>query len=158
MSMYRRFPSEGLPSFVTTNTLTCQPIFRSRDTCELFLRILYEVRVETGFQLLAFSIMPDHVHLVLVPGEQNLGRILQLIKGRFSRAYNQTRRQSGSLWQSQYHERTLRSETALFRAIEYVHGNPVAAQLAREPYLYRWSTGSAAYPTDSQAYLGQAEG
>src|SRR3990172_1882681 len=97
MSVYRRFPSEELPSLVTTNTLARQPIFRSRDTCELFLRILYEVRVETGFQLLAFSIMPDHVHLVLVPGEQNLGRILQLIKGRFSRAYNKTQRQSGPL-------------------------------------------------------------
>ena len=86
-----------------------------------------------------------------------LSRVVQLIKGRFARAYNQSAGRAGAVWQSRYHERTLRNETALFRAIEYVHQNPVSARLVLEPQDYPWSSASGRYVTDLDAYLGQAE-
>jgi len=82
---------------------------------------------------------------------------MQLIKGRFSRAYNTMTARTGALWQNRYHERTLRTEAALFRAMEYVHNNPVAARLASVPEKYRWSTANGKFVTDLDDYLGQAE-
>ena len=158
MSLYRRFNSERLPSFVTTNTRERRGIFKAAGACELLVRTVYAVRAETAFHLLAFAIMPDHVHLIVVPStSEGLGRVMQLIKGRFSRAYNTTAGRTGAVWQSRYHERTLRSEAALFRAIEYVHNNPVAARLASAPEKYRWSTAHEKFVTDLDDYLGQAE-
>ena len=158
MSLYRRFDPEGLPCFVTTNTRERRGIFNVAGTCELLVRTVYAVRAEATFHLLSFAIMPDHVHLIVVPStSEGLGRVMQLIKGRFSRAYNTTAGRTGAVWQSRYQERTLRSEAALFRAIEYVHNNPVAARLATVPENYGWSTASGKFVTDLQEYLGQAE-
>ncbi len=60
MSLYRRFTTENLPSLVTTNTSDRRSIFASAFACELLIQILYDVRAESDFQLLAFAIMPDH--------------------------------------------------------------------------------------------------
>jgi REP element-mobilizing transposase RayT len=119
------------------------------------MQILYDVRAETNFQLLAFCVMPDHLHLILVPPPKQLGRIIQLIKGRFARAYNQQEGIAGSVWQSRYHERTLYREQALSNAIEYVHNNPVVARLADRPDQYPWSSANEHYPTDLARYFGQ---
>ena len=118
---------------------------------------MYEVRTETHFSLLAFTVMPDHLHLILVPQSSGLGQVVQLIKGRYARAYNQSAGTTETVWQSRYHEQTLRSETALFKAIAYVHQNPVAAYVVSEAEDYDWSSASGRYELDLDEYLGQAE-
>ena len=47
MSLYRRFPGNNLPSFITTNTSERRRIFTDAPTCDLLIRIIYEVRSET---------------------------------------------------------------------------------------------------------------
>ena len=155
MSVYRRFDAEGLPSLVTTNTRDRTRIFASAGACRLLVRTIYEVRAGVEYRLLAFAIMPDHVHLLVAA--PSLGRLVQLIKGRFARAYNVMTGGSGAVWQSRYHERTLRTEEALYGAIEYVHNNPVVAELASDPENYAWSTATGKFVTDLHEYLGQAE-
>ena len=157
MSIYRRVHSDNLPSFVTTNVNERRSIFTSSSTCELLIRIIFEVRTETSFKLLAFTIMPDHLHIIVVPSETGVSRIVQLIKGRFARAHNELTGRAGAVWQSRYHERTLRNERSLLSAIEYVHYNPVAARLVREANSYRWSSVNGCYTTDIEQYLGQAK-
>ena len=144
MGLYRRLDYEGYPSLVTTNVAERQPLFHSESAARMFIEVLREVQSESGFELLAYVAMPDHVHLIAKPsGQLQLGRIVQLVKGRFSRRYNASTGGSGPLWQSRYHERALRSEDELRKAIEYVHGNPVAAGLVREAPHYRWSSAAA---------------
>jgi len=157
MGLYRRPSTEGLPSFVTTNTANRRPIFRSTSACRLFVETLYAVRSEARISILAFAVMPDHIHAVVVAEEGALGRAMQLLKGRFARAHNQATSGEGSVWQSRYHEVTLRSEAALLRAMEYVEQNPVVAGLAAEPVAYPCSSASGQLPTDLASYFGQAE-
>ncbi len=156
MSIYRRFAADHLPSFVTTNTTGRRPIFTVASTCELLVQIIYAARAEIGFQLLGFTIMPDHLHIILLPSATGRAQAVQLVKGRFARMYNQRAGRTGAVWQSRYHERTLRSDTALFRAIDYVHQNPVAARIVSEAGDYLWSSANGRYVTDLQAFLGQA--
>ena len=157
MSLYRRFDTSSQPSFITTNTQGRRPIFSSSNACELLIRTLYDVRNEMAFQLLAFAVMPEHAHIILVTPPDQLGRVIQLIKGRFARSYNQRMGKTGAVWQSRYHERTLLSERALSNAIEYVHVNPVVAGLADRPEQYPWSSANERYVTDLSSYFGQAE-
>ncbi len=158
MSVYRRFNAAEFPSLVTTNVADREALFTSEAAARMFMEVLDEVRSETGFHLLAFVVMPDHVHLVLsLPPSHHLGQIVQLIKGRFSRRYNGVTGRSGRLWQSRYHERTLRSEGELFAAIEYVHRNPVLAGLVRAESAFPWSSARGEYSTDVTKYLSQAE-
>ena len=121
------------------------------------IKTFYDIRGETGIQLLAFAIMPDHVHIILVPPTDQLGRVVQLLKGRFARTYNRQRDRSGAVWQSRYHERTLLSDAALSRAMEYVWHNPVVARLVDDPEKYPWCSANRRFETDVARYFGQAE-
>jgi putative transposase len=99
--------------------------------------VMGEVRRDTGFELHAW----DHVHFVIqLRGPSRLGRVMQLIKGRFAYRYNKLRGSAGNLWQSRYHARVLRHERALNAAIQYVHDNPVAAGLVSAPEEFAWSS------------------
>jgi REP element-mobilizing transposase RayT len=152
MSLYRRFPSHGQPSFITTNTHQRQPIFLNGPACHLLCDVIYQVRREAPFQLLAFSVMPDHLHLILAT-DAPLGCTVQLIKGRFARLHNVNTGDVGSVWQTRYHERILASEAALSAAVEYVHNNPVAARLCDLPEHYAWSTAAGNFESDLEAFL-----
>ena len=137
--------AEGEPYFVTFTTEARQAIFQRPDVATLFVEQLQRLRHELRFLLLAYVIMPDHVHLVLVPREAaNLARIMQFVKGRFSRAHHQRFGGEGSLWQRRYYETVVRGEGSLMRRIDYVEANPVQADLVDEPAAYAFS--SAAHP------------
>jgi putative transposase len=154
MSVWRRFDHHGFPSLVTTNIESRHPLFASTQAALLLLRVLDEVRHEIRIQLIAFVIMPDHLHLVLaIPPKVRLERVMRLIKGRFSNRFNRMRQTRGRIWQERYHERALRNERQLLAAIEYVHGNPVKAGLAGEAESYSWSSANSAYRMDLDAYL-----
>ena len=56
-------------------------------------------------KLLAYVVMPDHVHLVLVPGRLGLSDAMKTLKGRFARNWNQTLQVFGSLWQERFSSR-----------------------------------------------------
>ena len=158
MSIYRRFGDHEFPSLVTSNIANRTAIFSSERAARLFIQILHDVKLETDCDLIAFVVMPDHVHLVLrSTATHSIGQVIQLIKGRFSRRYNEMTGKSGRLWQSRYHERALRSESELSAAIEYVQDNPVAAGLAGEASAFAWSSASGSCPTDLVAYLSQAK-
>ena len=154
MSVWRRFANHGFPSLITTNIDERRSVFASPHAARLLLQVISEVRRETHFKLLAFVVMPDHIHLVIaIPPGLALGRIMRLIKGRFSNRYNRISRGRGSLWQERYHERALRSERELVAAIEYVHANPIKAGLASQAELFPWSSANSACETDLDAYL-----
>jgi putative transposase len=158
MSIYRRFEAREFPSLVTTNIADREALFASEAAARMFMQVLDEVRSEAGFHLLAFVVMPDHIHLIIIPSSSyRLGQIVQLIKGRFSRRYNEMTERSGRLWQSRYHERALRSEGELLPAIEYMHRNPVVAGLIKEASAFPWSSASGEYSTDLEMYLSQAK-
>ena len=155
MSVWRRFDNHGFPSLITTNIESRRPVFAATETVKLLLQVTAEVRSEARFQLLAFVVMPDHIHLVLAtPPNLTPGRVMGLMKGRFSNRYNRATGRRGSLWQSRYHERALRSERELIAAIEYVHNNPVKAGITSQAESFPWSSANSAYQTDLAAYLG----
>ena len=157
MSIYRHWVGENEPRLITANTHQRQRIFRSADACQCLIDEIYRARTETDCKLLAFVIMPDHLHLVLASVGQGSSRFMHLVKGRFARRYNEMRGGTGSVWQSRFHEAVLMSGQAFSRAIEYVEQNPVVARLVKQPEEYRWSTASGAFETDLAKYFGHEE-
>jgi len=155
MSVWARFEGHGFPSLLTTNIARRAPVLASRTAASALMQVIAEVRCETRFELLAFVVMPDHIHLVLaLPPRVKVSRVIQLIKGRFAYRYNVGSGRAGALWQARYHEKALRSERALVAAIEYVHNNPVKAGLVGQAESFLWSSAHPSSRTDLDSYLG----
>jgi putative transposase len=78
-----KYDDPGHAHFVTTNTSHRQPLFLANDTCMTLLCALDAQRQALGFRLYGFVVMPDHIHLLLLPPpEVSITTIVQRIKGR----------------------------------------------------------------------------
>lgn len=66
--------------FVTTRTNRGLPLFRHPQLCREFLKALAELREGDSFQLFAYVVMPDHVHLLLRPVDGRVSSLMRKIK------------------------------------------------------------------------------
>ena len=87
-------------------------------------------------QNIAFTIMPNHVHWVVKLMEKDtdgdliyLQDILQSVKRHSSNKINKAENRSGTLWQKESFDTTIRNEKHLYYAIKYTLNNPVKAGL-----------------------------
>jgi REP element-mobilizing transposase RayT len=96
------------------------------------------------FQLHAAVVMPDHVHLLLTPSQDENGwpyglpAILKLIKGASARCVNNLIASSGPVWQDESFDHVLRSRESLKEKREYIRQNPVRRGLVNNPEEYPW--------------------
>lgn len=96
------------------------------------------------YDLVAFCIMPNHVHLICNPLEKekdnfySLPEILHSLKGHTARHSNLILRRSGSFWQDESYDHIIRDESELERIIKYVLYNPVKAGLVKEQKDWKW--------------------
>lgn len=70
--------------FVTSRTFNSRRVFQVEHNAELLLEALHHYERESKYELLAFVVMPDHIHLLLTPTGVALERAMMLIKGVFS--------------------------------------------------------------------------
>ena len=99
------------------------------------------------FDLFAYTIMPNHVHMVLrhlgrdeiVGNVKPLFRILQSLKRYTALWCNRALGRSGTFWQDESFDHVIADEEELERTIWYVLENPVQAGLVKDSKEWRWS-------------------
>ncbi len=108
-----------------------------------YLRLLKANLEPAQTRVLAWCLMSNHMHLVVVPGqEDSLEVLLRPLHGRYAQMVNAKRLRSGHLWQNRFFSCAL-SESHLRRVLAYVEQNPVRAGLVQEAQEYQWSSASA---------------
>jgi len=92
------------------------------------------------YDLLAWVVMPNHVHLVL-QSKARLPDVVRWLKTATAVRANRTLGRNGEpFWQREYFDRWIRSEEELLKTISYVENNPVTAGLAASPEEWPWSS------------------
>lgn len=96
------------------------------------------------YDLVAFCIMPNHVHLVFMPLEKaegvfySLTEILQSLKRHTARQSNLILGRSGAFWQDESYDHIVRDQAELERIIKYVLNNPAKAALVDDWSKWKW--------------------
>jgi REP element-mobilizing transposase RayT len=81
---------------------------------------------------LAYVVMPDHLHWLLVLGKRlSLSKVLANMKGFSAACINAEHRMRGRLWQPGFHDHGVRAEEDLRVLARYVIANPVRAGLVQ---------------------------
>ena len=133
----------GLPHHVTQRGNNRRRTFFSEADCRLYKRYLADACAEAETAIWAWCLMPNHVHLVLVPSrEDGLARALGRTNGRYTRALNAREGWSGHLWQGRFASFVM-DEPHLLACARYVELNPVRAGLARRAGDWAWSSARA---------------
>ncbi|HJZ97390.1 MAG TPA: transposase [Candidatus Solibacter sp.] len=102
--------------------------------------IWYNAQVLKHYELHAFVVMPNHVHL-LVTAAVPLPKLTQSLKGITAKRGNATLGLTGSaFWQDESYDHVARNEREFEGIRHYIEANPVRAGLVREASDYRWSS------------------
>ncbi len=91
-------------------------------------------------QLLAWAIMPNHLHLVLRQRELPHDRLMQPLLTRVAKLVQRVHRVEGHVFERRYRDRHCQDPDYIRTAIVYTNLNPVRAGLVGEPELYRWTS------------------
>jgi len=92
--------------------------------------------------LLAYVVMPDHIHILFNLGqEKSLSRVMQQFGNFTGRRIAAKLGRAGSVWQESYYDRALRDELELEQAYGYIVQNPVKAGYVHEPEEWPWLYG-----------------
>ena len=120
---------------VTTVTYARRAIFNRTANADILLQTLFRYRDQGRYQLHAFVIMPEHLHLLLTPTEhQTLERCLQCIKGGFSHAIRSEF--PGEIWQPSFHAHRIRDTEDYQRQNQYIACNPEKRGLTNHRYVH----------------------
>jgi len=140
MARIARFVVPGLPHHVTQRGNRRERVFFGDDDYELYRDLLAEQARKQGVAVWSYCLMPNHVHLILVPDRaEALGRALGEAHRRYSAAINARLRVTGHLFQSRFGS-VVMDEDHLLAAARYVALNPVRARLVKHAGDWRWSS------------------
>lgn len=154
MTKLRRFFEDNTCYHVVTTARGRGQVFADPHNAQLIVDALQHLRRRC--HLLAYAVMPDHVHAVVAPKNgEVIPRIMKSLKGYTSRLINARAERRGPLWQQSFYDRMIRSERQLWQTIEYVHNNPVAAGLVEAPEGYRFSSAGRDRSVDLAEFFGQ---
>lgn len=156
----KRYDTPGHARFVTFSCYQRLPLLSDPRTRDAFAQRLEAERVRLGFSIIAWVVMPEHVHLVVVPVDGQLGPVLRGVKQGFAHMVLARWRERsapvlGSLvdargvtrfWQrGGGYDRNIRHQKELVEKIHYTHRNPVRRGLVDREVDWVWSSAGDYY-------------
>jgi putative transposase len=130
----------GIPYHITQRGTNRQRVFFSASDRSLYLRLVKENLKESGIRVLAYCLMTNHVHFIVIPErEDSLALLFGRANGRYAQAVNIRKSRSGHLWQARFHSCPM-SESHFWMGLRYVECNPCRAGMVRLPEEYAWSS------------------
>lgn len=154
MKLMRRWETLT-PRYVTFSCHRRLALLGRAEWRDVFVASLVGARERCGFALWAWVVMPEHVHLVIVPTEAwPVDRVMRVLKqpvaeqalGRWKEmgapVLEELRVGEGyRYWQAGGgFDRNVRDMDELHREIEYIHQNPVARGLVTRDVDWAWSS------------------
>ena len=119
----------GIAHHITQRGNRRQPVFFCDDDYQYYLDLLGTWTQTNSLAILAYCLMPNHIHLIVRPTDiSSMAKSMNEIHRRYTRYINFREKWTGHLWQSRYSSFAL-SDRHLYHALRYVETNPVRASL-----------------------------
>ena len=153
MTKFHHIQLENHCYHTISTTADRSPVFSNPELAMMVLDTIQFIRRDKA-QVLAFALMPDHLHFLVVPKPPfTISQVMQSTKGYSSRVINKVNGVKGKLWQQGFYDRVIRDEEQLNQTIAYIHENPVKAGLCLNAAGYQFSSAWPGAETDLAAFL-----
>ncbi len=140
MPRVSRIVVEDHPHHITQRGNYKQIIFAGEKDYKFYLERLNEYTNKYKLSILAYCLMPNHVHFVAIPVEKDsLAKTFNACHMRYAHYFNKIKHLIGHLWQGRFYSCVL-DEKHLYSAIRYVENNPVRAKLVNKAWEWKWSS------------------
>ncbi len=140
MARLARVVIPGLPHHVTQRGNGRARTFFCESDYALYRDLLGQQCRAAAVEVWAWCLMPNHVHLILVPSDADgLRRALAAVHRRYAGTIHARRKRTGHFWQGRFGA-VVMDETHLAAALRYVSLNPVRARLVERARDWRWAS------------------
>ena len=136
MSRPLRIQYEDAVYHVMNRGLGRQRIYLIDDDYGMFLEALKEVSWLYGIQILCYTFMPNHYHLLIRTPKANLSRAMRHLNGVYTQRFNRYHKTDGPLFRGRYKAILVQEDEYLTHLIRYIHLNPIQANLANDLTKY----------------------
>ena len=130
--------------FLTASTCRRRAAFLDPDLCAAATTQLFESTLKHGFAVIAYCLMPDHVHVLVMAERPDADFVKWLGLWRQLSGFWERRRTGQYLWQEGYWDYTLRDDESVIGIAAYIVANPVRAGIVGSPDRYPY-LGSSRY-------------
>jgi putative transposase len=139
-----RIVGPGYPHPIVQRGNNKEQAFLDREDYEKYLGFLERYSKEKETSILAYCLMPNHVHLLAKPSHDYcLAKIMQGITLCYTQYFNRKRGRSGRLWECRYHSTVVDGDRYLWAVSKYIENNPVRARIVKKPEDYPYSIAKA---------------
>lgn len=123
------------------NTALDGPMWLRRSEIAWIVAEAIHYRDTRSYSLYAFTIMPNHIHMLAAVERSNtsLNEILQSLKAFTARKCNKVLTREGPFWQHESYDHVIRAGPELGRMVRYIINNPVAAGLCKNWEDWAWT-------------------
>ncbi len=158
MARTARKKSESNIYHVMLRGINRQQIFLDEEDNRKFLSIVNRCREMSGFNLYAYCLMGNHVHLLLQADGEPLEQVMKRIGTRFVMWYNQKYERTGHLFQDRYRSEPVQDQRYFLTVLHYILNNPVKAGLCSKAVDYPLSSALDYFHGGGITDTGYAEG
>ena len=127
-----------------------QDIFEDEEDSQKFLELLRHYKKVCGYQIFAYCLMENHVHIVIHEGQEDIASIFKRIGAAYVYYYNIKYHRKGHLFQDRFRSEPIYDDEQLETVIRYVHMNPVKAEIVKRPEDYKLSSFGAYLHWDAE--------
>jgi putative transposase len=140
MARLARAVAPGMPHHVIQRGNRRQQTFFNDEDYKAYLELMSEWCMKHQVENWAYCLMPNHVHLILVPqNKEGLKTAVGEAHRRYTRRINFRKGWRGHLWQGRFSS-FIMEEKYLFACTRYIEFNPVRAGLVKNPEEWKWSS------------------
>ena len=140
MSRGKRKLSESGIYHIMLRGINRQQIFYDEEDNQYFISLLSRYKEVCEYQLYAYCLMGNHVHLLIKVGKEALDMIFRRICTAFVSWYNFKYERVGHLFQDRYKSEPVEDDAYFFTVLRYILRNPVKAGLCKEVESYAYSS------------------
>ncbi|HEY3406625.1 MAG TPA: transposase, partial [Propionicimonas sp.] len=117
-------------------------IFLEDADYQRFLDAFRLVKEVSGCLVLAYCLMTNHVHVVMMTTTEPISLVMKRLGVRYVGWFNRKYGRVGHLFQSRFASLPVEDDAYLITLLRYVWRNPVEAGMVLRPEDYRWSSRS----------------
>jgi REP element-mobilizing transposase RayT len=155
--MAKKWSNQNIPGalhFVTGNLFERIPVFKQERCCKSFFETLGTLVTDWPCKLIAYVLMPDHIHLIVNPQDGRIKEFTGKLKSLSAKAivksaqgihFKLDSEGCHQVWQESFKAVPLWSAWMIWQKINYIHANPVRARLVSSARDYPWSSFRAFY-------------
>ncbi len=132
------------PHHITQRGNNREIVFFDDEDRRFYLKTLSRYRDKWDFEIWAYCLMTNHVHILVVPRkEESLARGMGSTNLVYTQHINRRYDRSGRLWQNRFFSTVIEREPYLWAVTRYIERNPIRANVVKKAEDYPWSSARA---------------